>query len=422
MSFSIENKYNNLVATLLQKNPDVDVFKKKDIIEAGVKCGYPEWDITRFFKPERRVSHGHYSMTQEVLQFRETYHQDQDNSSVVTPASNPINEKEETSTNALSEKSSFKTLEEFDEHQVYIPKKDKDFVPFGNYSIIKKILKSNQFFPVYISGMSGNGKTKFIKQVCAELKREFIRVQINPDTDESDLFGGLRLHNGSTSWQDGPITIAAKKGAVVLLDEIDRTSNRILALNGVLEGDPFLLKKTGELVTPKPGFQIFATANTKGRGSDDGRYTSAFIIDEAVLERFPISLEHEFPTKVQINKIFEKFIKNHYCTDSVSDKENMDAFVDLLTGWSEIINKSFKEDAIDENISVRRLIHIIRTYLIMGGNPIKSIQMCINRFDETTQEAFLDIFKKMDKNNISWNDDDNNEDDNGTTLWSTKPV
>jgi MoxR-like ATPase len=226
-----------------------------------------------------------------------------------------------------------------------------------------------------------------VEQVCAKTKREFIRVQITPETDEDDLIGGFRLINGNTVFEKGPVIKAMERGAILLIDEIDRSSNKILALQGVLEGNPVLLKKTGELILPAKGFNVIATANTKGRGGDDGRYNAATIIDDAFLERFVATIEQPYPTPS-----VEKAILKKHCEKYDVDEES---FVDKLIGWSNIIRKTFADDAIDEVVSTRRLCHIIKTYSIFA-NRMKSIQLCISRFDGETKEAFLDLYTKID--------------------------
>jgi hypothetical protein len=271
-------------------------------------------------------------------------------------------------------------------------KVDPTFVPWGPYSDVLKIVKSEMFYPVYVSGMSGNGKTFMIEQACAKLNREFIRVQVNPETDEDDLLGGFRLVDGETVFAKGPVLKAMENGAVLLLDEIDRATNKIMCLQGILEGKPVLVKKTGEVIVPAPGFNVIATANTKGKGSEDGRYTAASIIDEAFLERFTISIDQKFASpaveKRIVLKHFEKF-----GVDIVKDK--VQDYTENLIAWADIIRKTFYDDGVDEIISTRRLCHIAQTFSIFG-NRMKSIELCIARFDEDTKEAFLDLYTKVD--------------------------
>jgi MoxR-like ATPase len=240
---------------------------------------------------------------------------------------------------------------------------------------------------VFVSGLSGNGKTFMVEQACAQSKREFLRVNISPETDEDDLIGGFRLIDGETKWFDGPVIQAMKRGSVLVLDEIDRGSNKLICLQGVLEGKGILIKKTGEFVEKANGFTVVATANTKGKGDDTGRYMAATILDDAFLERFPITVEQEYPdTKVEI-KIMKKVF------DSLG--LNDDAFAENLVKWADIIRKTFEEGAIDELISTRRLVHIAEAFAIFG-NKVDAIQYCINRFDNETKTSFLDLYTKID--------------------------
>lgn len=270
---------------------------------------------------------------------------------------------------------------------VYIPDVDKYFVRWGHTKDVEEIIKSKQFYPVFITGLSGNGKTLMVEQVCAKLKRNFIRVQISPETDEDDLIGGFRLVNGETVFAEGPIIRAMKSGAILLIDEIDRSSNKIMCLQGVLEGNPVLIKKTGELVKPELGFNIFATANTKGKGSDDGRFIAASIIDEAFLERFVIAMEQPYPTPPTEKKIVLKHMEKYGKTDA--------DFAEKLVVWSEAIRKTFIDGGVDELISTRRLCHIAKTFAIFN-DKLKSIKLCVARFDEDTKEAFVDLYTKID--------------------------
>ena len=270
---------------------------------------------------------------------------------------------------------------------IYIPDVDKYFVRWGHTKDVEEIIKSKQFYPVFITGLSGNGKTLMVEQVCAKLKRNFIRVQISPETDEDDLIGGFRLVNGETVFAEGPIIRAMKSGAILLIDEIDRSSNKIMCLQGVLEGNPVLIKKTGELVKPELGFNIFATANTKGKGSDDGRFIAASIIDEAFLERFVIAMEQPYPTPATEKKIVLKHMEKYGKTDA--------DFAEKLVVWSEAIRKTFIDGGVDELISTRRLCHIAKTFAIFN-DKLKSIKLCVARFDEDTKEAFVDLYTKID--------------------------
>jgi hypothetical protein len=264
---------------------------------------------------------------------------------------------------------------------------DPTFVPWGSFKDVTQIIKSEMFYPTYVSGLSGNGKTFMIEQACAKLGKEFIRVQINPETDEDDLIGGFRLINGETVFAKGPVLKAMESGAILFLDEIDRATNKIMCLQGILEGKPVLVKKTGETISPAKGFNVFATANTKGKGSDDGRFTAASILDDAFLERFTISIDMQFPGLA----IEKKILSKHMVKFDVEDIE----FVTKLVTWADIIRKTFYDDGVDEVISTRRLCHIVQTFSIFNDR-MKSIDLCVSRFDEDTKIAFLDLYTKVD--------------------------
>ena len=268
-----------------------------------------------------------------------------------------------------------------------IPNKDETFVPFGFYKDLKKVLQGNLFYPIFISGLSGNGKTTMVEQVCANLKREAIRVNISIETDEDDLIGGNTLVDGNVVYREGPVLTAMKRGAILILDEIDRGSNKMMCLQAILEGKPYFNKKTGETVTPAPGFNIVATANTKGRGSEDGKFISANILDEAFLERFAITVEQEYPTMATEKKIVLRKM------DRANIKD--DDFATHLVTWSDVIRKTYYEGAIDELISTRRLEHIVNAFAVFGDKQ-KAVQLCVNRFDEDTKQAFIDLYSKVD--------------------------
>ena len=266
--------------------------------------------------------------------------------------------------------------------QNLIPAKDDTFVSFGNFADIKKIIKSNLFYPTFITGLSGNGKTFGVEQACAALGRELIRVNITVETDEDDLIGGFRLINGETVWHNGPVIEALERGAILLLDEVDLASNKILCLQSILEGKGVFLKKIGKFVSPKTGFNIIATANTKGKGSDDGRFIGTNVLNEAFLERFPVTFEQEYPTAVTEQKILGKI-----CNDI--------EFCKRLCDWADIIRKTFYDGGVDELISTRRLVHIVNAYDIFEDKA-KSIEVCLNRFDDETKQAFMDLYDKVD--------------------------
>jgi hypothetical protein len=272
-------------------------------------------------------------------------------------------------------------------HQNLIPDKDDTFVKFGNFNDIKKIIQSRLFYPTFITGLSGNGKTFGVEQACAHLKRELIRVNITVETDEDDLLGGFRLVNGETAWHNGPVIEALERGAILLLDEIDLASNKILCLQSVLEGKGVFLKKIGRFVKPTAGFNVFATANTKGKGSDDGRFIGTNVLNEAFLERFPVTFEQSYPAPSTEQKILEGIALDL----GVEDRD----FCKRLCDWGEVIRKTFYDGGIDEIISTRRLVHIIRAYAIFQDKA-KAIQVCINRFDDETKTAFLELYDKID--------------------------
>ena len=268
-----------------------------------------------------------------------------------------------------------------------VPVKDDTFVPFGGFADVKNVIKSKQFYPVFITGLSGNGKTFSVEQACAQLGRELIRVNITIETDEDDLIGGFRLVNGETVWHNGPVIEALERGAVLLLDEIDLASNKILCLQSILEGTGVFLKKIGRFVRPTAGFNVIATANTKGRGSDDGRFIGTNVLNEAFLERFPVTFEQSYPAV----KTEEKLLHLHAASVNVDD----DKFIKKLVDWADIIRKTFYDGGIEEIISTRRLVHIIRAYSIFK-NKAKALQVCINRFDDDTKQSFMELYDKVD--------------------------
>ena len=268
-----------------------------------------------------------------------------------------------------------------------IPQKDDTFVQFGDFTDIKKIIKSRLFYPAFITGLSGNGKTFGVEQACAQLGRELIRVNITVETDEDDLIGGFRLVDGNTVWHNGPVIEALQRGAVLLLDEIDLASNKILCLQSVLEGKGIFLKKIGKVVQPAEGFTVVATANTKGKGSDDGRFIGTNVLNEAFLERFALTFEQEYPTPATETKILQKAAGNL----GVLDEE----FCTNLANWADIIRRTFKDGGIDEVISTRRLVHIIRAFAIWQ-NRMKAIKVCVNRFDDETKQSFIELYDKID--------------------------
>ena len=271
--------------------------------------------------------------------------------------------------------------------QNLIPQKDDTFVKFGPFNDLKKIIQSNSFYPTFITGLSGNGKTFSVEQACAQLGRELIRVNITIETDEDDLIGGFRLVNGETVWHNGPVIEALERGSILLLDEIDLASNKILCLQSVLEGSGVFLKKIGKFVRPRGGFNIIATANTKGKGSDDGRFIGTNVLNEAFLERFPVTFEQEYPTVANEIKILNGVSQQIGVTDA--------DFCKRLVDWADIIRKTFYDGGIEDLISTRRLVHIVRAFSIFNDKA-KAIQVCINRFDDETKQSFLELYDKVD--------------------------
>ena len=268
-----------------------------------------------------------------------------------------------------------------------VPEVDSTFVKFGSFADVKKILQSKQFYPTFITGLSGNGKTFSVEQACAQLGRELIRVNITIETDEDDLIGGFRLIDGNTVWHNGPVVEALERGAILLLDEIDLASNKILCLQSVLEGKGVFLKKIGKYVNPVAGFNVIATANTKGKGSDDGRFIGTNVLNEAFLERFPVTFEQDYPSP----RIEQKILAGVATSIGVEDTN----FINRLVDWGDIIRKTFYDGGVDEIISTRRLVHIVRAFSIFKDKA-KAIQVCVNRFDDETKQSFLELYDKVD--------------------------
>ena len=296
-----------------------------------------------------------------------------------------------------------------------IPAKDPVFVPWGYFKDIKSIVSSKQFYPIFITGLSGNGKTMNVSQACAQVKRECIRVNITIETDEDDLLGGYRLQEGQTVWQNGPVIEAMERGAILLLDEIDLASNKIMCLQPILEGNGVFLKKINKFVKPAPGFNVIATANTKGQGSEDGKFIGTNILNEAFLERFPITVEQSYPT----NKIESKILLNVMSEKGLTKNADI-KFAENLVTWADIIRKTFYEGGVDEIISTRRLVHIVEAFTIFK-DKMKAIEMCTNRFDNDTKTSFMDLYSKVDggEDVSTWGqpvveepDSDDSEDDN----------
>jgi len=281
-----------------------------------------------------------------------------------------------------------------------IPAKDPLFVAHGHFYDLIKVLKSGKFYPVFTTGESGTGKTYMTEQACAKLKREFIRVNITVETDEDDLLGHYALIDGNTVWQDGPVIIAMERGAVLLLDEIDLASNKVMCLQPILEGKGVYLKKINRMVTPAAGFTVVATANTKGKGSEDGRFVFTNILNEAFLERFPITMEVNYPSAPTEKKIVNKVLDSLGVPDT--------DFAEKLVNWANAIRKTFYDGGIDEVIATRRLVHISNAFAIFGDR-MKSIEMCVNRFDEDTKTSFLDLYSKIDAEAVIPSDETESE-------------
>ena len=286
------------------------------------------------------------------------------------------------------------------ETESYVPTRVGNYVKFGHYADVKTIKKSGQFYPIFITGLSGNGKTMMIEQVHADLKKELFRVNITIETDEDDLIGHYALIDGKTVWQDGPVVLAMERGGTLLLDEVDLASNKIMCLQPVLEGNPLLIKKEGRIVRPKTGFTVMATANTKGKGSEDGRFIGTNILNEAFLERFPITVEQEYPSISVEKKIINKLMTSLNCLD--------EEFSAKLVDWADLIRKTFYDGGVDEIIATRRLVHIVHAFSIFKDR-MKAIAMCVARFDDQTKDTFMDLYSKLDDKVSMPSDEEENE-------------
>ena len=365
MDYTISTKL--IVQELQRRFPDKSQFRTKEIVETAKSLGYGSGSYRPLTESNLRVKIGTYDLSGII--------------ETTDISQNGTTKENSKMQSIVNEDKTFATT-------------DPTFVPWGSFHDIVKIIKSEMFYPVYVSGLSGNGKTFMVEQAAAKLGREFIRVQINPETDEDDLLGGFRLINGETVFSKGPVLKAMENGAILLLDEIDRATNKIMCLQGILEGKPVLVKKTGEVVQAAKGFNVIATANTKGKGSEDGRFTAASIIDEAFLERFTISIDQKFPSLAIEKKIVMKHMNKYVSSDS-DNGSIVEDFADKLVTWADIIRKTFYDDGVDEVISTRRLCHIVQTYSIFSDKS-KAIDLCISRFDEDTKAAFLDLYSKVD--------------------------
>lgn len=367
------------ITNTLAAQGSLSFVSRKDILKAADAHGIAHsWVYQNLITETRRVARGKYNLSD--LQ--------DEASEVPAPAPKAPAPEAEAPAPVMNMVQSTHSVEE----QTYVPEKDPLFVRWGPFKDIDSLVASNQFCPVFVSGLSGNGKTFQIEQAAAKNSRKYIRVQINPETDEDDLIGGFRLIDGNTVFAKGPVIRAMEEGALLLLDEIDRGSNKLMCLQSVLEGKSVLLKKTGETIYPATGFNVIATANTKGRGSDDGRFTAANIVDDAFLERFAATIEQPWPTKAAEKKIVLRHMEAADCVD--------EAFADLLVRWAGVIRKTFEDEGVEEVISTRRLCHIVKCFSIFNDR-VKSIGMAVSRFDSDTSEAFLDLYGKIDSGEIS---------------------
>ena len=363
------------------------VLSKQQVTDIKEKysLGWPSWFVRSPFKVDRGMyklptMDGNLDIEVSIPAVSESVVAENTTVSLATHATAARVESAEMVTNVI----------EFPQNSTesYVPSKVEGYVKFGHYNDVKTIKKSGQFYPIFITGLSGNGKTMMIEQIHAELKKELFRVNITIETDEDDLIGHYALVDGRTVWQDGPVTMAMERGATLLLDEVDLASNKIMCLQPVLEGNPLLIKKEGRIVRPKAGFTVMATANTKGKGSEDGRFIGTNILNEAFLERFPITMEQEYPSMSVEKKIVTKLMTNLGCLD--------EEYAGKLVDWADLIRKTFYDGGVDEIIATRRLVHIIHAFAIFKDR-MKAIQMCTARFDEQTKETFMDLYSKLDE-------------------------
>ena len=356
----LNDKQKNFVELCYKEfGDDLKEITRKQLVqvEKKYKVVFPQWLVSN---KEYKVSKGVYSMPGAVVENVETKTESTESQAAYVVSSLTDN---------------------------VVPNKDKDFVSFGNFSDVKNVITSKKFYPIFITGLSGNGKTLAVTQACAVAKREMIRVNITIETDEDDLLGGYRLRDGQTVWQNGPVIEAMERGAVLLLDEIDLASNKIMCLQPILEGSGIYVKKINKFVKPKLGFNVLATANTKGQGSDDGKFIGTNVLNEAFLERFPITFEQEYPAAKTEQKIVDTKLKSAGKAD--------EKFATNLVTWADVIRKTYKDGGVDEIISTRRLVHIAEAYSIFKSK-MKAIEVCTNRFDNDTKTSFVDLYTKVD--------------------------
>ena len=336
---------------------------KKQIIEASKKAGVP---VAGWFRKSCKVGYNQFELPtsgEETVPTTITTTPTESSSAVVNLVATNM------------------------EKQNLVPALFEGFVPWGHFSTIKQIVKSGLFYPVFVTGLSGNGKTLMIEQIHADMKQELIRVNITIETDEDDLLGGFRLVNGETKFVPGPVIEAMERGCTLLLDECDLGSNKLMALQPVLEGKGVYLKKVNKWITPKLGFNVMATANTKGKGSEDGRFIGTNVLNEAFLERFAITIEQPYATATTEKKIIVGSMKKYGAVD--------EEFATNLVTWAEVIRKTFYDGGVDEVISTRRLDHIVKAFAIFK-DKMKSIELCVARFDDDTKESFMDLYSKID--------------------------
>jgi len=358
-----------LLTEIYNNASQYNAMTRANLLQFAQRAGVPKGVVQTTLKNARKVSRGVYDLTNLIS----------DIDPVKQPAS-PENQVE----NVVEMQPKVVSSD-----NVYVPATDPKFQKWGNYHSIEKVIRSKKFFPVFISGPSGNGKTMSVEQACANLGREYVRVQINPETDEDDLLGGFRLLDGQTVFDKGPVIRAMEAGAILLIDEIDRGSNKLMALQGVLEGKPVMIKKTGEVIHPKKGFNVFATANTLGRGSETGHYVSAVVIDDAFLERFIITLPQGFPSEAMELKIVKANLP-----------EGHKEIAQKMVKWANLIRKSFDNGSIDDTMSTRRLVHIANAIEIFD-NVEKSVELGISRYDDETKGAFIDLWNSMSEDTKS---------------------
>ena len=381
------NTREDMLSALRAADTNGGVFRKKDVIAVSNSLGLKSRIADKIMEEGEKISRGVYDLSAAMVGVT---------AKPVPVMSQPVAE--------ITSKPVAKTVMQPKLEVIIdnlVPRLDATYVPFGFYTDLIKVLKAEAFYPTFISGLSGNGKTTMIEQACAKLKRECLRVNISVETDEDDLIGGNTLVDGNVVYREGPVLTAMKRGAILILDEIDRGSNKLMCIQAILEGKPYFNKKTGETVFPAKGFNVVATANTKGRGSDDGKFISAQILDDAFLERFAITVEQEYPSA----KVEKKIVMNKMEKAGAIDEE----FADNLVTWAEIIRKTFYDGGIDDLISTRRLEHIVNAFAMFKSRQ-KAVELCVNRFDGDTKSAFLDLYSKVDAKIDTGPTDNVNED------------